>query len=647
MGSLFLVGIRPDMARGMHYPRTNKEPSLLGDAGGEGFCANCLSRQAVAGRVANMAKLYRPDAVASLVDPHETPAGLVVPGRAFDALVKAKAREIAAQEGTRPESRLFSRYGWNMIMHGAREKPQGTPNFAMLYDAAERSFVDAILIKARVNQMKAIWQRAWTEKKVGFSVVHDRYDDPDFNSNTETIKARCREVEDLLLDPTPVKHLHLYPHNVRVHDGLKNLISYLIRAELVIDRKAIQRYKRADGKGYAAFHWLPGESIKNVDESLRAWAKRNEPAGTVTRWTAEKMSYATGFDLTRAAYTQMIDGELVAAFAPDEIAVHVANPSDRINRWGYGSSVLEQSLEITAMLLYAFTYNKDMFKTNYPEGLLTVSGDYDEEGLRRFKEQVLQEGGGPGANWRLPVIPAPGRDNVDAFKVEFHKLRDTPKDMLFDQLVRFMILFKCAAFGTPPATIGFNADSGGGQTLFAPGTREVDVDLAKDHGLRTSLTDMCEWLTNEIVKPRYDDLKIVIHGLDKEDEKAAVEIRGNRASKWLTRNEARQEENRAPIGDKDDPTNPWNLPADQPLAMQISTFQMVAQQSASQYGEEPEGGFDDAGFEDVDEEDSAPEGRQTGPWGDDAGVKKQEPPAQPEGLEKAQKRYLTIRLLDD
>lgn len=590
-----------------------------------------------------MAKLYGFDA--SLVDPHETPAGLIVPGRAFDALVKAKAKEIAAQEGNRPESRLFSRYGWNMILHGAREKPQGTPHFGMLYDASERSFVDAILIKTRVNQMKAIWQRVFTEKHVGFSVVHDRHDDPDYDdSNKPEVRKRCREVEEILLDPTPVKHLHLYPHNVRIHDGIKNFISLVTRAELIVDRKVLQRYKRADGKGYGAFHWLPGETIKNVDEALRQWAQKNETGGQVTKWTAEKMAYATGFDLTTAAYVQMIDGELVAAFKPDEIAVHVANPSDRLNRWGYGVSVLEQSLEITAMLLYAFTYNKEMFKTNYPEGLLTVSGDYDQEGLRRFKEQILQEGGGPGSNWRLPVIPAPGRDNVDAFKVEFHKLRDTPKDMLFDQLVRFMILFKTAAYGCPPSVIGFSADSGTGSHLFAPGTREVDVDLAQDHGLRTTLTDLCEWLTNEIVKPRYDDLKLIVHGLDKEDEKSAVEIRGQRSQKWVTRNEARAEENRDPVGDPDDPTNPWNLPADQPLAMQISTFQMVAQQSADQYGQ-GDFGDEEPGEEPDETQGPAPSGRPTG----------QEPPerpearpeGKPEAMAKSARHYLTIRLLDE
>lgn len=584
-----------------------------------------------------MAKIYRDD-LTPLVNPHQTPAGLIVPGDAFDALVKARAKEIASAQD-RPESRLFSRYGWNMIVHGAREKPQGTPHFGMLYEASEKSFVDAILIKARVNQMKAIWQRAYTEKQVGFSVVHDRHDDPDFDSSTEEIKKRCREVEDMLLDPTPVKHLHLYPHNVRIHDGIKNFVSLMTRAELIVDRKVLQRYKRADGKGYAAFHWLPGETIKNVGEALRQWAKKNETGGTVTKWTAEKMAYATGFDLTTATYVQMIDGEVIAAFKPDEIAVHIANPSDRLNRFGYGASCLEQSLDVTAMLLYAFSYNRELFKTNYPEGLLTVSGDYDADGLRAFKEQVLQEGGGPGNNWRLPVIPAPGRDNVDAFKVEFHKLRDTPKDMLFDQLIRFMILFKCSAFGAHPSMINFQADSGSGQHLFSPGSREVDMDLAKDHGLRTTLGDLCEWLTNEIVKTRYDDLKLVIHGLDKEDEKVAVEVRGQRASKWISRNEGRQEENRDPIGDVDDPTNPWNLPADQPLAMQISTLSMIAQQSADQYGQ------GDFGEDDVDPEQPEPAGqpKPTVP-GQGPGTK---PEGKPEGLEKAERRYLTIRLLDE
>jgi hypothetical protein len=456
--------------------------------------------------------------------------------------------------------------------------PKALRSFELLYEASRKSFVDRIIIQARIDQTKRIWQRQLGESRdVGFKVVHERHSDKTFAGSKE-IDERCREMEEIIANPTPTEHLWLYPHNIRPHTRLKDLIGVLTRAELIIDRKAIRRYKRRDGQGYAAFHWIPGASIKNVDETVRAWAKKNEPSGKVGRDTMEKMSYATGYDLTRAQYVQMVDGMITEAYADDEIAVHIANPSDEMNRWGYGESRLEMSLDVTTTLLYAWNYNKEMFKTNYPEQLLTVAGDFDKEGLAAFKQQILGDAGGVGNNWRLPVIPA---GDIDNFQVNSVKLRESPKDMLFDQMIRLLVMFKLAAYGAHPSILNLQTDSGGGMSLFGHNPSD-EIEFSKEHGLIPALTDMCEFLTDAIVKPRYDDLKVVIVGLDPEDEKQSVEIRGQRASKWMTRNEARMEEGKEPIGDIKDPENPWNFPADVPIPNYLNTFNMMGQQQQQQ-----------------------------------------------------------------
>jgi len=262
-------------------------------------------------------------------DSLQTPAGLIVPKHSADTLIKSEAKKMRMEDN---KAAFFSKFALaaNSMAFGAREKPIGTPQFALLYEAARKSFIDAILIRARIDQQKRVWQRAndGKSKEVGFKVIHERSDDPDYKV-TDNDRARCREMEDFLNNPTPVDYLYLYPHNVRPHTGLKDLMGILTRAELIIDRKAILRYKRRDGQGYAAFHWLPGESIKNVDESVRAWAQKNETGGKVVRDTIARMSYATGFDIARASYVQMIDGMVTAAFTGDEISVHISNPSDQ------------------------------------------------------------------------------------------------------------------------------------------------------------------------------------------------------------------------------------------------------------------------------------------------------------------------------
>jgi len=531
-------------------------------------------------------------------------SGLLVPKHSADDLIKSEANKMRRDEN---KASFFSKFALNnSIVMGAREKPIGTPQFSILYEAAEKSTLDRILIRARTDQQKRIWQKAneGKNKEIGFRVVHDRADDPDYKV-TRQDKERCHEMEKFISDPTPTEHIYLYPHNVRPHTRLKDLVGVLTRTELIIDRKCILRYKRRDGQGYAAFHWLPGETIKNVDESIRAWAQKNESNGKVGRDTINKMSYSTGFDLARASYVQMIDGMITAAFTDDEISVHISNPSDRLNRWGYGTSRLEESLDITTSLLMAFTYNREMFKTNYPEQVLTVSGDYDKEGLAAFKQQILGEAGGVGNNWRLPVIPAGDMEN---FKIESVKLRESPKDMLFDQMIRMMVMFKCSAYGAHPSTLNMETDSGaGGGSIFA-GNASGEIEFSKEHGLIPSITDMAEWLTDALIKPRYDDLKLIVVGLNPEDEKQAVDIRTSRVSKWITKNECRMEEGGAPIGfylppeqysklqegdenkEKYD-KNPWNYPADVPIPNYLNTF--AQQQQAEEEPDQDEDQGDD------------------------------------------------------
>ena len=569
-----------------------------------------------------------------IANPHQTPAGLIVSGQDYDALVKAEARSLQKQPD-KNASRFFSNYAFqNMVAYGAREKPAGTINFESLRQAASKSFVDKILIRARKDQMKSIWQRAIDskQKQPGFKVVHDRAEDKDFEV-TDDINKRCREMEEFLSNPTPVEHVDVFPHGVRVHNGLKDLVSRLIAAELVIDRKVIRRYNRRDGKGYAAFHWLPGDTIKNVDESVGEWAEKNEPGKKITRNTVKKMSYDSGFDISQSAYVQMVDGMVVEAYTEDEISVHISNPSDELNRWGYGESRLELSLDLTTTLLYAWQYNKEIFKTDYPESIISIVGDYDKEGLAAFKQQVLGESGGVG-NWhRSPVIAAGEGVDKQNFKVETMKLRDTPKDMMYDQLFRFMIMFKCAAYGAHPTLLNFSTDGGGQGGLFGHNPKD-EIAESKEHGLKPSLLDFCEWWTQDLIKPRYDDLKLVLVGLDDDNEKEVLELREKRGKNYITRNEARMEEGLKPIGDMNDQKNPWNFPNDAPIPNYLNTFDMEGG------GEGGEG--EDLGDDlDVEEEDT--EGAEE----NEGKTLFDKKPAEDEDIEKSQRETKFLKITVD
>lgn len=504
--------------------------------------------------------------------------GVQVPAAALESLIKSRIGEQNAAS----MAKFFSDFTlYSQISNtGGREKPRGTMSFPLLRVAHNKSFIDQMFVRIRKDQMKRVWQKALegkNSKAVGFKVVHERDDDPEYKVS-KSDKERCAEMTALLLDPSPEKYVGTYPDGVRPHQGLKDLVSKLVEAELVIDRKVLRLYPRGDGRGVAAFHWLPGDTIQPVNEALKNWAAkqgltmRKKPLFEV----AVAASYKLGLNLVEAAYVQVVDGLPVAAFKPDELTVHISNPSDQLNTFGYGTSRLEMSIDLTTVFLYQWAYNRELFNTNYPDRILKVAGEYDKVGLEAFKQQLRQESGA-GKNHRIPVISTGSntKDSIDSLQIESVALRETPKDMLFDQLFRFLIILKAAAYQIHPSAINFNSDNGSGQSMFAGAGKEIEIEESKDNGLESMLGDWTEWFTNAIVKPRYEDLKVVIAGLNDEDEKQAVDLRTSRATKWMTRNEARSEEGLPVIGDMEDPGNPYNYPADAPISSYLTTFSMI------------------------------------------------------------------------
>lgn len=545
--------------------------------------------------------------------------GIAVPKDAIQDLIKSEIAKLKKDELGAHMAKFFSDYSMIVSMSGTlgRDKPRNTVNFPLLRATAQRSFIDKLLIRARKDQFKRIWQPAvdGKTKTVGFKVVHDRHDDPNFKGSKD-IDKRCREMQEFLMNPTPANFIDIYPQRILPHHGLKDLVARLVEAELVIDRKVLRRYPRADGKGYAAFHWLSGDTIKPVSEAIKNWLRKKEAkdkkaSGMSFYYQTVEMSYATGLDIVNAAYVQEVDGLPCAAFTEDEITLHISNPSDELNKHGYGESRLEMGLELTTVFLYQWAYNRELFNTNYPDRILKISGDFDKAGLEAFKNQLRGESG-VGKNHRLPVISTgePSKESVESLKVESIQLRDTPKDMLFSELFRFLLLLKCSSYSIHPTVLNFNSDNGGASSTLGNGgaAKELEIEESKDQGLESMLTDWCEWFTRDLIKPRYDDLKLIIVGLNEEDEKQVVDLRKTRTGTWLTRNEARQEEGLEPIGEIDDPNNPWNYPADAPVANYMNTISMIQQQSAGGDEGGGEGDYGDEAGQGGDQGDQGQEG---------------------------------------
>ena len=540
----------------------------------------------------------------------------------------------ANEEGK--QGKFFSDYSRasNLQYAGAYERPQDEPNYDWLWMVSYKSLIDRVIIDARIAEMKAVARRVVVAgKQKGFRVVHENHSDPNWKV-TEEVKRRCDEMERVIDTANPAVH----------PAGFRDFAVTATEAELVLDRKCMVLFRDRRGKP-VKFHLVDGATVRPRIMVLAPFMMQQGLTNEDT--AAQILSETHKIDLTNAAWIQVVDSQITAAWRAEEMSVDVTNPSVKINRWAYGGgSILQKSLEATSAFVNAWKYNAELFKQNYPEAVLAVLGDYDPAGLESFKRQVLGEVG-PGSNWRLPVIPG-DKD----FKIELHKLRDTPKDMLFGELLRIIVAIKCASYRMHPSTINFSIDGGNGTPLVgSKGNDDSQTTAAYEEGFVSICDSLSDWLTRAIVKPRYDDLKVVFE-VQQENEANRIELLTKKADKYMTLDEVRAADDLPPMpdGKGEHVLNPTYVSLMQMMMQQQQMEQQAAMQEGGDFGQE--GGEEQGWFGDEDQDGDQGEGENA--EGDiqnsenvPAEVEQQEPIRKSRGnTPKPVVKRLSIRILD-
>lgn len=466
---------------------------------------------------------------------------------------------------------------WNMA--GTFGKPTDSVPFSVLRGVADRSVIDRLILDTRMTQVRAWadYQPFPTKTKVGWRVAHEQHEDPNFEE-TDDIKKRCREVEERILNLTPAIH----------PGGFRTWMSEVCEEILVVDRLASIIWR--DGRGRPERHNLAdGTTIKPRLEALMPWMRKNHiynediAAAVISSqlWSQKKID----IDLTDAAYVQEVEGQLVAAWSAEQMSVGVFNPRVRLNTLGYGYSPVEKSLEATRAFVFAWQYNVELFRTNYPEAILALLGEYDEEGLEAFKRQLYTEVG-PGGNWRLPVIPG---GTSDQFKVQVEKLRDSPQEMLFGDLIRMMVTMKCGYFRMHPTEISFSGDMGSQSTIFGREDQEEVIAKAAEQGLHGLLDDIKDYIDRTIVKPNYDDLELYWVGRDRQDQSTLIANLSAETAAYKLVSEARAEAGLPAVEGTDYINNPLWFQQKQMAAQEEQMAQQKQQYDQGDFGSAPQG----------------------------------------------------------
>lgn len=413
----------------------------------------------------------------------------------------------------------------NMANYGALENPDGMTRHKLLREAADRSVIDALIISARLHQVKHVAKRVLVEgRQKGFNIVHKRHSDPSFKPD-KSVKERCNEVEEFLMRPRSDVH----------PGGFRDFLVRAVEGELILDRKAmvVERDRRFRP---LKFHLLPPDDIKPRPEVLMpimaklGVSDNAEGNEQVAAWVYRHSQV----DVYDAAFIQEVDGQIVGAWREGEISVDVTLPSSQIDRWFYGRSPLDRSLALTTLLLHVFNYNEAQFTVNWPEAVLALKGDVDQETINTLCSQIYASVGQQGAQ-RLPVVNL-GEDGTGA---EIVKLRDSMRDMQYAEQARFCIALKAAAWRAHPSLLNMSVDNGGTAPLISNAEQETAMGMAQEEGLHTVLDNQSQWITRELVEPKYDDLEMLFSTRELPTEQQQIEIWSKKLSNGYTIDEFR------------------------------------------------------------------------------------------------------------
>ena len=313
-------------------------------------------------------------------------------------------------------------------------------------------------------------------------------------------------------------------------------------------------------------------TLDNAFIALQAALYRKPPADPQTGRTRY-------INLDRAAFVQVVNGEVTDAWTEEEMEIGIANPSNAIDHWGYGTSPLEASMLLGLMFNKAINFNMNLFDTDFPEAIIAVRGDYNQQGLAAFKRAIQEFDPGEGG-LRLPII-----DGED-IEMNVVPMREAPREMQMVEMIVKVANLVCGFYGVHPGLINISEE--GGQIQIGYGS-DSQVEQAVGTGFHVYLLDQAHYLDTAIVQPIYPDLTTIVEGLDVESEQARI-AREQHDSTFMTFNESRKMKNLPPIaagipkeiGDFA-VNNPGYMGAVQVLMQAQQAEQMAQQQGMAAY----------------------------------------------------------------
>ena len=274
-------------------------------------------------------------------------------------------------------------------------------------------------------------------------------------------------------------------------------------------------------------------------------------------------------------YVQIYQGAVVNQFYPWELCFAVRNPSTSIYSNGYGTSELEELINVVTSMLWGDEYNRRFFSQgSAPKGLLRVKGNINEAALQQFKQQWQAMISGVMNGWKTPVVEA---------DVDWIDLQKNNRDMEYSSWMEYLIKLSCAIYSIDPSEIGWDISRSGGNSGLFEASQAERIQNSKDKGLYPMLKFIQRKINKYIVEPIDPDFEFVFMGMNGITIEKELEMDIKKMSNFQTINETRQK---------------WDLPELEVEAGDVisnSVFWQAYSHEKQQQNQQTQGGFEGFG----------------------------------------------------
>ncbi len=506
------------------------------------------------------------------------------------------------------QPRTTEHLGSNARMHGSmhqwRTKPPGTLSFETCRRIGESSMINAAIHQRRRDGIRALTRRHDGRRhQPGWKVVHVRHHEPDFDANqVEGLDARIRRAERILKCPHPV-----------FAPALDSVVIPLLDDHLSIDRAALNVVWDSTRTRPLQMVPVDGASILPVDLWADRWVKVNgerqlgigyDPAEASS---VENFDFAyrhlseRGIDISTLAYVQIGDEnsmEPIAWLDQRDVILGVANPSSRLDRWGFGRSPAEASWVASAIYLFGIGYVLDFYRNGLANHIGVIEGSFRTEDLVSMVNVLRTQHSGAQNQHRIPFLPLPTGARLNVLPT-----RVGAQQMQFAETNHHLAMLVASFYSEDAGSLNLTQRGPGQGSALSEPSRDEEQRAKRSDGLLNNGHFICDRFLTPVVQAGDPELMCIWAGIDDEKEELEVRLRRERLDGgWISQNEARLEEGRDPW-----PYRWAELPktigqpmaqAELALEQQVAQAKLQQEMAASGLGQPTEGpGEQDGGEE--------------------------------------------------